>query len=254
MLDLNFSICPICGTVHDVVRQTTTAGDQEIAWYECLMCTSILLSVGNDQWVYQKVGRNEKAHLLKRTLTTSELRALAETVEVEAVVLEPDQHVEQVGWGARVNTKWRRGAQDYPSWANDYQRNKWQQQGLLLWDHQGKRVSRLSAAQALGVLEFMHGDETWQQEGIIIGEPAVRIVIDKKQKHEPQESLTNEMALTSEQALELFELLQRYEADLQEMREAGKEDRSRRLCRVTTILFDLANKAEREGSEGGVES
>ena len=66
----------------------------------------ILLWAGNDQWIYQRVGRQEKAHLLKATLSTAELEAMAE----------PARLVERDGstWAVRVNNHWRGEAADYP--------------------------------------------------------------------------------------------------------------------------------------------
>jgi hypothetical protein len=45
-------------------------------WYECAECGSALLWLGDDQWAYQKVGREDRADLLKKPLSEEELRAL----------------------------------------------------------------------------------------------------------------------------------------------------------------------------------
>ena len=78
MLNLVLSVCPICETRHSVFRQSAVAQDHEMVWYECRRCSSFLLWAGKDHWIYQKVGRHVKTHLLKQTLTTAELEAMAE--------------------------------------------------------------------------------------------------------------------------------------------------------------------------------
>lgn len=79
--------------------------------------------------------------------------------------------------------------------------------------------------------------------------PCVRIVIDKKQKHEPQQALTSAVTtLRPDQVVEPFELVRRYEAALQEMRAVEEKDKSRRLRRVYSLLPGLANRAEAKES------
>lgn len=65
----------------------------------------LLLWAGNDQGIYQKVGRQEKAHLLKQALSTAELEAMPE----------PAMSAERDGsnWAVTANTHWRGRATDY---------------------------------------------------------------------------------------------------------------------------------------------
>jgi hypothetical protein len=64
---------------------------QHFVWYECTECGSVLLWVGDDQWTYQKVGRKHETHLLKKTLTSSELQKMVETATAAAEVSDGEE-------------------------------------------------------------------------------------------------------------------------------------------------------------------
>jgi hypothetical protein len=81
MSELDLPKCPICHAVDSLTRETLARAGQPFTWYECQECGSVLLWIGDDQWAYQKVGREEKAYLLKRPMTVSELQALLPQVE-----------------------------------------------------------------------------------------------------------------------------------------------------------------------------
>jgi hypothetical protein len=49
------------------------------------------LSVGDDQWAYQKVGREDWAHLLKKPMSAVELQALLEAQERSVVAPVPPE-------------------------------------------------------------------------------------------------------------------------------------------------------------------
>jgi hypothetical protein len=42
---------------------------QHFIWYECPECSSALMWLGGDRWVYQQVGRTDR-HYLANALTT----------------------------------------------------------------------------------------------------------------------------------------------------------------------------------------
>lgn len=94
MTALDLTVCPICREKYSLRRQTTKREGQAQITYACVECGSVLLWLGDDlwleadRWAYQKVGREEKAYLLQRTLTVDELRELAssEVAEGPAVV------------------------------------------------------------------------------------------------------------------------------------------------------------------------
>jgi hypothetical protein len=79
--ELRLPACPICGAQGSLFRQTMERAGQSFVWYECQHCGSVLLWMGEDQWAYQKVGRAQKSHLLKRPMTAEDLRGLVPTVE-----------------------------------------------------------------------------------------------------------------------------------------------------------------------------
>lgn len=51
-------------------------GGTDYVWYECGMCGSALLSVGDGRWAYQKITRPGREHLLRKPMTVSDLRRL----------------------------------------------------------------------------------------------------------------------------------------------------------------------------------
>jgi len=76
MLELSLPACPICFAEDSLSRRTAKKDEQTFVWYECQECGSVLLWMGGDRWAFQKVGQDEKAHLLKQPMTIAELRKL----------------------------------------------------------------------------------------------------------------------------------------------------------------------------------
>ena len=83
MAALDLAVCPICQGRYSLARQTTKLDGRSCVSYECLECGSVLLWLGDDlwleadRWAYQEIGRPEMIHLLHETMTSSELRELA---------------------------------------------------------------------------------------------------------------------------------------------------------------------------------
>ena len=145
MTELHLLACPICHAKDGLFRQSTELPDHTLVWYECRGCGSFLLWAGGDQWIYQKVGREDQAHLLKQVLTEAQLQALVEPAEDQpATTPQPDEPSGPT-WGMRVNARWPRGAQDYPEWARPVDREKWQEPGVIVWDHNADVITHLSA-------------------------------------------------------------------------------------------------------------
>ena len=59
-------------------------------------------------------------------------------------------------WGMVLNQRPWRQAEDWPSWANFKQREKWGKAGLIIWDAGVQQVARLSGGQSLSLLESLH--------------------------------------------------------------------------------------------------
>ena len=77
MSELDLSRCPICQTSRRLARQAREVQGKSFIWFECSECSSVLMWLGRDRWVYQKIGRADRQYLLKRPLTTVELQALS---------------------------------------------------------------------------------------------------------------------------------------------------------------------------------
>ncbi|HEY44943.1 MAG TPA: hypothetical protein G4O11_13265 [Anaerolineae bacterium] len=139
-------------------------------------------------------------------------------------------------WGARINKHGRYGTSDCPKWANPREREKWEERGLILWDHESEQITRLWAGQALQLLEHFRTTDDWKQHGVIVGEPATVLYINDPEK-EPEDVLDCQFELNPIRAQEVFDLLQKNEATLEEMNEREEEERSRALNNCYKILF-----------------
>ena len=148
-------------------------------------------------------------------------------------------------WGARVNTRWRQGARDWPSWDNRAQRERWADQGLLLWDDHTEQITRLTATQALALLADLRTTDDWEQHGLEVGEPATTLFLDDPERR-PEPSLINAMTLSQGQLQEVRELLERYESELQQLSDAEEQERRRTLGKVYRFLLDLASQKEKQ--------
>jgi hypothetical protein len=96
MAELSLPACPICEEPDSLFRKQIDLKSRPYTWYECRVCGSVLLSAGDGQWVYQKMERADKAHLLKQPLTLTDLEALLPRVEEAAA--EADVSAAPAGW------------------------------------------------------------------------------------------------------------------------------------------------------------
>ena len=83
MSELSLPACPICFAKGSLFRQAMKKADQEFVWYECRGCGSVLLWIGNGRWVYQKIGCEDKVHLLKLPMTEADLEEVLFRTEME---------------------------------------------------------------------------------------------------------------------------------------------------------------------------
>ena len=90
MSELNLPACPICQSWDSLSRQSRTVQNSSYVWYECQWCGSVLLQAGTNRWTFQKVGRTDKSHLLKQTLTTAELQDMVSAPPPPIAQQEPD--------------------------------------------------------------------------------------------------------------------------------------------------------------------
>ena len=83
MPELSLPACPICFAKGSLLRQTMKKAEQEFLWFECGECGSMLVWMGGNQWFYQKVGREDKVHLLKQPMVEADLQDVLFRTEVE---------------------------------------------------------------------------------------------------------------------------------------------------------------------------
>ncbi|UCC85667.1 MAG: hypothetical protein JSV81_12460 [Anaerolineales bacterium] len=149
-------------------------------------------------------------------------------------------------WGMRLHSR-AYGEQDYPSWANRAQREKWCDRGLIVWDDKVHQVARLSATQAIGVLDYTRSNDDWKTQGIVVGEPAIRMVLDEPDR-EPEDVLVNQIELNATQSQELFDYLRNNEARLRELSQVEEREIGEALGRVYRYAIERARK-NRAGEE-----
>ena len=165
--------------------------------------------------------------------------------------MDEEHNASQVSWGARFNTRVRHDASDCPAWAKPLDRDRWVQQGLVVWQQETQRMIRLSATKALALLEDLRCDDAWTEQGIVIGEPITRIPLGGSEQ-EPGEALWNPIRLSPRQTKAVLELLLRHEAKLRKMSAEEEELRARTLGKVYRLLLRLAEEKDR--NRGEVES
>lgn len=76
MAELSLPACPICTEPDSLFHQRRELGGKTYTWYECRTCGSVLLDAGGGQYIYRKVGRQDRAHLLRQRLTVDDLEGL----------------------------------------------------------------------------------------------------------------------------------------------------------------------------------
>jgi len=81
-------------------------------------------------------------------------------------------------WGIHING-WsnQSGTPNFPEWAKPFQKNKWQERGVVIWDEQTQQITRCQAGQMLKVLQDLKAIDAWKQDGYVVGVPAYRIVL-----------------------------------------------------------------------------
>ena len=140
-------------------------------------------------------------------------------------------------WGARVNTQWRYASGDCPSWAKPRQREKWDERGLVIWDHEVEQITWLSPTTTLNLLEQLRATEEWRRHGLVLGEPATQIWLNQPER-KPERCLMDEMSLSPQRLQVVLEVLERHEESLVKLSEAQEADRRWRIARAYSIILD----------------
>lgn len=144
-------------------------------------------------------------------------------------------------WGARIDSGWPPQTVDCPTWARGSLRQDWEQQGLLLWDHQTRTITRLSATHSLGLLDQLCRTSEWKEHGLVVGQPAVRLWLDDPER-KAEQVLANEMELSPARLQVVLELLQTHEAELQRQRESEQVERRHRIALVYDSILNFGRR------------
>ena len=112
--------------------------------------------------------------------------------------MDDERATSQVSWGARVNARFSCDRGDCPGWFKPLDREKWAKEGLVVWHRESQHVVHLSATSAVHLLDELRSDEAWMAQGIVIGEPATRLVPGEPER-EPGSALLYPIELSPSQ-------------------------------------------------------
>ena len=121
--------------------------------------------------------------------------------------MDEEHSASQVSWGARVNRRECQDKKDCPAWVKPADRERWTQRGIIVWQEETQHI-RLSAMQAMQLLDDLRTDDEWADEGITIGQPIIRIPL-KGLEPKPELVLHNPIHLSPRQAESLLRLLEK---------------------------------------------
>jgi hypothetical protein len=103
----------------------------------------------------------------------------------------------------------------------------------------------LSATEALGLLSYMRATEDWRQEGLVVGEPCMRVFWDGSEP-EWEHALAHEMTLSPGQAEEILELLESNESELQRASKVEEMEQQQRRSQFLNLLAEILVRRIRE--------
>lgn len=125
---------------------------------------------------------------------------------------------------------------DLPTWVKPNDREEWVKPGVVFWDESTRKIERLSAVQALGIMDFLKATNEWRSYGFKFKYPIILISLDESVRVNKRKGQVQDSKMKSERgrdyetvqvrpvvAGELFEVLKLNETELREMaaREAG---------------------------------
>ena len=152
--------------------------------------------------------------------------------------MDEERNASQVSWGARINTRERHDAKDCPDWTNPADRKRWAQTGLIIWQNQTQRIIGLSATDAIQILDNLRTDDSWKEQGIIVGQP-VLLLPRGKQGHAFEPGLHNPIHLSPRQTKMLARLLERNLGRLEDMREQEEREQDQAREEFVRVLADI---------------
>jgi hypothetical protein len=156
-------------------------------------------------------------------------------------------NIDEPIWGMHLNMDTYPKSKASPSWLKPVQRENWVARGVIVWDKQALQVTKLWASQALNVFKELNDSESWKENGVVVGEPAMQFTIpmgkgknkDKnlEKKEEGKWVLANQIHLTNIQTQEFKQFLERNEPALREMAAQDEKDTKWRFSQVYRMIF-----------------
>jgi hypothetical protein len=166
-------------------------------------------------------------------------------------------------WGIHINSgRFITSPPNHPEWLNPFQKQEWQNRGVVVWNATNHVVTHLYARYALKLLDHMQETDLWKTSYVIVGSPVYQIPIPnprRKKQPEVTESelpkegwvLTNKIELTSDQAGELLAFLTAEKETLKHI--ATNEDRDARetLGKVYSLIAEYGREIRERRKEVG---
>ena len=169
-------------------------------------------------------------------------------------------------WGTHINV-WsnQSGTPNFPEWAKPFQKNNWQERGVVIWDEKTQQITRCYAGQMLKVLQDLKATDVWKQDRYVVGVPAYRIVLPsgrQKKKNKPEQSkseektgegwvLTETINLTPDQTALLFDFLEKSVSTIDRLAEIERTEARERLGKAYKMILDWGReRRERQAANG----
>jgi hypothetical protein len=156
-------------------------------------------------------------------------------------------------WGIHINV-WsnQSGTPNFPEWAKPFQKNNWQERGVVIWDEKTQQITSCYAIQMLNVLQDLKATDVWKQDGYVVGVPAYRIVLPsekQKKKKEPEQSkserktgegwvLTETINLTPDQTALLFGFLEKSVSTIEKLAAIESTEARERLGKAYKMILE----------------
>ena len=171
--------------------------------------------------------------------------------------------IEDKTWGFHLNeTIYSLICPPCPKWANSWEKENWHKIGVVVWDARIQRVTHLHGDQAFQLLEHLRQFDTWQKDGLLVGEVAYRITIpsNKKSKKisvdQPEDKpisndgwcLTHTIQLSPDQAKQFLLFLEREEISLPKVIETEEAERKRILGQAYSMILSWGKQREQSSS------
>jgi len=155
-------------------------------------------------------------------------------------------------WGIHINV-WSNQSctPSFLEWAKPFQKDNWQERGVVMRDEKIQQITRCYAGQMLKVLQDLKATDVWKQDGYVVGIPAYRIVLPsgrqkKKKELEQSESeektgegwvLTETISLTPDQTALLFDFLEKSVSKIEMLAEIERSEARERLGKAYKMIW-----------------